>query len=168
MKTLTLLACILTAAVFNDLTATAFPPAPNDSVACVEIKGRIDFTDTENAFPCIIELITNGILTDTIVLAKGRKSFRCYLLANRYYAIRISKQGYIPKLISVYTDMAKAEDGLHLFKFNTDLLPEKKGKHLNADALDFPVAIVYFDKKTEQFTFNEAYSAKLKEELRRK
>jgi hypothetical protein len=46
--------------------------------------------------------------------------------------------------------------------FETELIGEHKAKKLNADALDFPITIIYYDDQANWFYFNEEYTSNIK------
>jgi hypothetical protein len=145
-------------------TASINEHGKSDSLSCLKIEGKIINNDrTEEA--CIIELIDSYNHIDTILLKEGKTKFKFVLNKDSYYAIRISKAGYISKVVSVNTEILTDVNGIYRFEFETSLLQEAVLKKLNQDALDFPVAIVYFDHEKDCFSYNKEYSAFIKKEL---
>ncbi len=136
----------------------------NDSTACLYLVGVIE-NATESADTCFIEFITPDMKIDTLFLKPGRKKFRCQLRKNEYYTVRISKKGYVPKLICINTEMLNDPGRLGWFEFETSLFKKETAEKLNKDALDFPVAIIYFDRQKETFAYNENYTKDLLKEL---
>lgn len=136
-----------------------------DSLSCLQIEGFIanagDGTDDE----CTVELIGPGDAVDTILLKGGKRKFRFVLNKNSYYAIRVSKKGYLSKLVSVNTDLLSMSDDIHVFEFETSLIKEEAIHTLNKDILDFPVAIIHYDYEINSFSYNKEYSAFIKKEL---
>jgi radical SAM superfamily enzyme YgiQ (UPF0313 family) len=84
------------------------------------------------------------------------------LKKNAIYSIRISKKGYLTKLISIYTKIPKENQELYRLDFDTELIEEHKSKKLNSDAIDFPITIIYFDEEENLFYFNEEYTNNIK------
>ena len=58
--------------------------------------------------------------------------------------------------------MPEEHDELYKLDFETELIAEHKAKKLNADALDFPITIIYYDDKANWFYFNEEYTSNIK------
>ena len=138
-----------------------------DSLSCLKIEGKISNAD-EAETACTIELIGLNDQIDTVYLKEGKTKFKFTLNKDSYYAIRISKPGYLSKLICVNTEILTEVNGVYKFEFETSLLKEVVVKNLNTDVLDFPVAIVYFDYEKECFSYNKEYSAFIKKELHTK
>jgi hypothetical protein len=137
----------------------------DDTLSCLQIEGQILNADEGADGMCIIELIDNDGLTDSIILKEGRTKFKYVLHKNSYYALRISKVGYISKLISVNTELLTQTDEMFKFKFETSLIQEAALKRLNHDALDFPVAIIHYDYENECFSYNKEYTDNIKKQL---
>lgn len=135
-----------------------------DSLSCLQIEGRISNAD-ESDGECIVELIGLNDQIDTITLKEGKIKFRFVLNKDSYYAIRVSKVGYISKLVCVNTEILTETNGIYVFEFETTLLKEAVAEKLNKDILDFPVAIIHFDYEADSFSYNKEYSAYIKKEL---
>lgn len=136
-----------------------------DSLSCLLIEGKVlDLEETEGG--CVIELIdANNEVVDSLVLRDGKSKFGFVLHKNTYYAIRISKEGYISKLISVDTEILTEQDGIHRFNFQTRLMSNVLSKRLNQDVIDFPVAIIHFDYENNCFDYDKEYTNNIKREL---
>lgn len=161
---------LLATVLLSTFTALAFasstPMHKFDSTSCLLLEGRIlnaaDRTD-EN---CVIELIQSGGGIDTIELKGNRRNFKFFLKRNTYYALRISKSGYITRLVSINTEVAENSDWIYKFSFQTSLIETDELSSLNADALDFPIAIIHYDKKHDDFSYNKEYSDQIRRETR--
>lgn len=136
-----------------------------DSLSCLLIEGKVLNSD-ENENVCIIELIdeTNTV-TDSLILKDGKNKFGFVLKKNSYYSIRISKKGFISKLVAVNTEILTETDGIHRFNFQTKLMNEVLLSHMNEDVVDFPVAIIHFDYDNNCFDYNKEYTSHIKREL---
>jgi hypothetical protein len=166
MKTIFLNISLISFFALLSLTANAGRNGhgKQDSLSCLKIEGKIINNNlTEDA--CIIELIDSDNEVDTILLKERKNKFTFVLNKNSYYSIRISKPGYISKVVSINTEILTEVNGIYRFEFETSLLPEALLKNLNQDALDFPVAIVYFDYEKDCFSYNKEYSTSIKREL---
>ena len=133
----------------------------HDSLICLEIKGKITNLGSKSDDTYKVELI----YYNTVAIAENlnvSKSFKYDLKKDAIYSIRISKPVYITKLISIYTKIPEKHHELYRLDFETELIEERKAKKLNADALDFPITIIYYDDKANWFYFNEEYTSNIK------
>jgi hypothetical protein len=140
---------------------------PVESPICLRVEGFIEHSPANESDSCMVEIISNGRRTDTIVLKGRRKRFECYLEKNSYYGIRITMKDHAPKLIGVFTDLPESDSlNLYRFSFETKLYSASDVAGMNTDALDFPIAIIHFDPKKLCFDYNKIYTARIKSELR--
>lgn len=132
-----------------------------DSLICLEIKGKVINVGSKSGDTYKAELIyyNTVIVKEDISVSK---SFKYNLKKDAIYTVRISKPGFITKLISIYTKLPKEHDELYRLDFETELIGGHKAKKLNADALDFPITIIYYDDKANWFYFNEEYTSNIK------
>lgn len=133
----------------------------HDSLICLEIKGKITNLSSKSDDTYKVELIYYNTVTISENL-NVNKSFKFELKKDAIYSIRISKPGYVTKLISIYTRIPEKHDELYRLDFETELIEERKAKKLNSDALDFPITIIYYDDKANWFYFNEEYTSNIK------
>lgn len=136
-----------------------------DSNACLVVVGNILNAHDDSDNKCKIELITYNNVTDSVILKGAKKRFRFVLSKDMNYAIRISKKGYISKLISIDTQFFTQSEVLYVFEFSTDLIKEEVAKKLNQDVLDLPVALIKFDYHHNCFSYNKQYTTQIKKEL---
>lgn len=136
-----------------------------DSLSCLQIEGIVKNAHDSFDSECIVELLGPDASVDTIILKEGKRKFKFVLTKNTYYAIRVSKKGYISKIVSINTEIITPLKGVHIFEFETTLLKEAVLVKLNKDILDFPVAIIHYDYEKETFSYNKEYSAYIKREL---
>jgi hypothetical protein len=133
----------------------------SDSLICLEIKGKVSNVGSKSGDSYKTELIYyNQVISKDDVSVN--KSFKYNLKKDAIYTIRISKSGYITKLISIYTKLPEKHDELYRLDFETELLEERRAKNLNSDALDFPITIIYFNDDANWFYFNEEYTSNIK------
>lgn len=132
-----------------------------DSLVCLEIKGKITNLGNKYNDSYKVELIYfNSVINKEEI--NVNKTFKYDLKKDAIYTLRISKQDYITKLISIYTKLPEKHNELYRLDFETELIEERKSKKLNADALDFPITIIYYDDKANWFYFNEEYTSNIK------
>jgi len=135
-----------------------------DSTTCIEISGRVLNLNSKNGNTYKAELICNNVVLNSTII-QNRKMFKFSVPKNSFYAVRISKKGYITRLISVYTPIPNDYDGLYRFEFDTELIEEKHSAGLDAETLDFPIAIISYDWEMRNFYYNEEYTANIKRSL---
>jgi hypothetical protein len=150
----------------NELRSANNQTIDNDSLTCLEIEGRMLCTDKGAKSEYIVELIKKDGSIDTLVL-KNRNKFKFSLNRNSNYGIRISRSGYVSKLISVNTEISADSEGIHRLMFETSLLKQEALVRLNKVATDLPVAIIHFDSEKDCFMYNKKYTAAIKREMRR-
>jgi hypothetical protein len=73
----------------------------------------------------------------------------------------------LPRIISICTEIPEGKrfDKLYRFDFDTDLLAESEYETLNHDALDFPIALISFDKAMRCFYYSEDYTSHIKQKI---
>lgn len=132
-----------------------------DSIFCLEIKGKIFNIGNKTKDTYKVELIYyNTVINKENVHLN--KAFKYELKKDAFYTIRISKDGYITRLISICTKLPSQHNDLYKLDFETELIEEHESKKLNADALDFPITIIYYDAKSNWFYINEEYTSNIK------
>lgn len=136
----------------------------SDSLICLEITGKIFNIGNKPSDSYKVEFIYyNTIInTDTINVSK---SFMYSLKKNAIYTIRISKEGYITRLISIYTQLPIGNNDIYKLDFETELIAEHKSQKLNTEALEFPITIIYYDEKANWFYINEEYTSNIKRNI---
>jgi len=139
-----------------------------DSMICLEVDGKIINALEGDDATCLIELFNSNTLVSWATLKEGRKSFKFLLKKNSVYTIKISKRGYITRLVGVDTKAAVRdvdEEDLYNFSFETKLLKSEELEKLDKEFLDFPIALIYFDTKKECFVYDKEYTSRIKKEV---
>jgi hypothetical protein len=141
------------------------PKSTTDSLNCLKISGRITLGKKLIKGRYKAELISYNTVLDSAII-KDNSSFTFLLSKNSSYLIKISKKGHMPRFISVCTKMnGTAKSGIQTLFFETELTDAKEARRLDAEALELPVAIITFNKKTKAFDTNEAYTAFVKQKI---
>lgn len=133
-----------------------------DTSECLEFTGSFDGTVKDFDGTYTVKLYLDNKLITTQVL-KVKKKFAVLLNKNSLYTVKVEKDGYIPKTVSVNTtvpDKVEMTD-LYRFHFETNLLSNDLSVHFEDDDIDFPVALVSYRKKCDCFEFNEEYTKSL-------
>ncbi len=136
----------------------------SDSTVCLEIYGKLLNLNKSKNEIYKVELISCNLIVEEMVL-KNNQHFQFSLKKNTHYGIRISKKGFVSRLISIYTSVPKESDGIFRFQFDTELIEKNASKKLNADALDFPIAVISFNEEMKCFYYSEEYTSNIKRQL---
>ena len=134
----------------------------NDEEDFLEIVGNFDGTVLDFNGKYTATLIVENDIIEVQDL-KVRKSMFFLLQKNKIYTIRIDKEGYISKCISIYT-FTPDDDRLkqpYLFTFETNLLSSDLISHFEDDDIDFPVALIGYKKDCKCFEYNKQYTSSL-------
>lgn len=135
-----------------------------DSVICLEVSGKVlNIKHGENYF-YKVDLISNGVVIDSLLINQ-KNGFKFNLAKNRVYGIKITKTGFLPRIISINTDLPDLSAGYFRFQFDTKLIKEKEAENLNKDALDFPIAVISFSNALNCFYYNEDYTSYIKRRM---
>ena len=135
-----------------------------DSTVCLEVSGKILNINKGMDRLYKVELISANYIIKRLIL-KNKEQFKFNLKKNTHYAIRITKKGFMPRLISIYTTVPADIVRIFRFQFDTELITKAESKKLEPDVLDFPIAVVSFDNEMNCFYYNEDYTSDLKREL---
>ncbi|MHB8260522.1 MAG: hypothetical protein ACYDEC_09655 [Bacteroidia bacterium] len=133
-----------------------------DTAECLIITGSFDGTVKDFEGTYTAKLLRDNKVIDSQVLSI-KKKFAFILDRDVLYAIKIEKEGYISKTISVSTFLpSKVEVGSpYRFHLKTNLLSVELSGHFNDDDVDFPVALVSYGNVCDCFEFNKAYTNSL-------
>lgn len=123
-----------------------------DTLECLEITGTFDGTVKDFGGVYTAKLIRDNKVIETEVL-KVKKKFDFILKKNLLYAIRVEKEGYISKTISISTKIPPGIEVRRLYEFTieTNLLSKDLEGHFDDDDVDFPVALISYNKKCDCF-----------------
>lgn len=136
-----------------------------DSLSCLEINGKISNATEGDDGTCLVELLSSNTVVSFATLKDGKKTFRFTLKKNTVYTIKISKRGYLSRLVGIDTKLTEASEDLYSFSFETKLIKTEDSQKLNKEFLDFPIALVYFDPKKECFIYDKEYTTRIKKEI---
>jgi len=164
-KTIIATALLFIASLINSpLYAGNGKKPASDTTVCLEISGRVLNLNRKMKVPYKVELISANKVIDSIFI-NDKNEFRFNLNRNTHYAVRITKKGYVTRLVSIYTDIPEKNLSLYRFQFDTELIEKSSSKKLDSDALDFPIAVISFHPELNCFYYNEEYTADIKRQL---
>ena len=135
-----------------------------DSSYCIEIDGRVLIPRDDNSKLYKIELLCHNDLVDSGVVVDD-ESFLLKVKKNSWYTIRIVKEGYFTQVVSIDTRLPEYDNNQHKFHFDTELIVENYTSIQDEDAIDFPIAIVSFNPKKDEFVPVKEYSKNIKSSL---
>lgn len=155
--------CLALLLLFN-FTMVSQTPDPQE---CLIILGKISNSGSKMKLKkdkgYKVELICFNTLIETET-KKSNKGFRLVLKKNAIYTIKISKEGFITKIISVNTTIEEKEEApLTRFFFETELIKEKMKTELDEEGLEFPIALISYDSLNGVFNMNEKYTQNIKQ-----
>lgn len=124
----------------------------------LEVAGRI--TDGEKKLQgcAVVVYDGNDVVGEQVTDKAGR--FNMGLGLGKEFAVVFSKEGFLPKRILVDTraDLPKEVLGIPPLQMEMSMLPASKYEGADTDVLDFPFAIVRFDKRTMSFAQDQQYT----------
>lgn len=84
----------------------------------------------------------------------------------QFYTIKVSKKGYLTKIVTIDTKMPKAHYvSDYSFEFSVDMLVEVPG--LDASILKYPVSKIFFNTFTKKFDYDFNYIVKILKDLKK-
>jgi hypothetical protein len=134
---------------------------------CLELNGKISITGQRDVSKYAVYLLLDNTIIDSLTLNEGQ-NFKFLLKENAWYAVNIKKEGCAPKMLSINTKLPENKYDNVLFKvmFEVDeLISHLESIHLDNDALDFPIAIISFDKDSQHFDYSKEYTKNIKKSL---
>jgi len=143
-------------AVFTVILATTASVA--QQVAMLPVQGRI--TDGESKLEgCRVVLLKGNVPVDTITTNKNGK-FEHLLEIGQDHALVFLKEGFVPKRVVIDTRFPEDPTDIVFEPLVMDisLLAEDKYTGVDTDVLDFPFAIIRYDRKMGGFAQDQAYS----------
>src|SRR5690606_7692799 len=114
--------------------------------------------------PCLVEVIRNGEVQDSVRLTRFRRRFFYAFERDCCYTLRVSKPGFAPMLIAVDTRIPM-DNVLYRFDFSARLITEKRAKTFDHETLQLPYAQITFDKTAGGFLADASYAETIKTRL---
>lgn len=152
--------------LFSVLYSSAF--AGSMDTVCLEITGIVKHEGT------LIDGVTIKLykeneemeMTEITSTPYHDHSFKFKLLKDSYYAIEVSKDGYITRLISISTQLPPDVNVNPIFKYEFHLEMFKTQEGLDDYYLDFPVALIDYDANKDLFISHEKYTKFIKGKIK--
>lgn len=156
MKTTLKIFCFFTACLLALTTSSqTMNQDKDDNLLCLKASGKIFKNGKNKNNTCKVVLINAFTPVDSVLVIKN-KTFSFNIAKDNYYTLKISKEGYKTKLISIWTPFTEsAFDGeVYGFPFETTLEATKKESKSKLKVRELPI----------QITFSEINSAKNQKE----
>lgn len=147
---------IVTSLAFSQIKAQEYDSEEtSNGFEVLDISGIIS-NDDYGLPNVLVELYENNKVVDSFETKKNGK-FKFTLISDEIYTIQLTKDGYYTKRISVNTKMPKGYDNVYSFDFdiNIDL---KEGKNYDSQLVEYPSALIEFDKKKDEYVFDKTYT----------
>lgn len=138
---------------------------PSDSM-CLRLKGKVAKTDISAGHTYTVEIIDNSTVIASKVVKAG-KAFTFDVKRNGWYGLKIKNSDCVSKLISINTHVPGLEDGdAYLVDFEMEEpISLEESKYLDDDAIDFPLALISYEKDIDNFNYSEEYTKNIKKKL---
>ncbi len=141
----------------------------NDTIVCLRILGMA----VENKTPLDGVQVTlykenDELEWEEVTSVEEREHhFLFNLLGNSYYTIDIVKPGYVKRSVGISTMLpqnVKVGSVKFTFDFEVDMLKEKE--NVDDYYMDFPVALIGYDKTKKSFQYNAKYTKHIKAKVK--
>ena len=149
------IAAVLLLGSFMPVNKSKFPKQR----AFLLVSGKPVFEGSSSDGGYKVTLIYLNRAIDSVTLTDN-KTFEFNLEKNVIYSVRIEKAGFLPKLISINTKMPELykEHILYKFQFEVEMYANNLKQFLDADDVDFPVAVVSYDEKADMYDYSRKYT----------
>lgn len=133
---------------------------------CLRLVGKVSKTPHSAGHTYTVQLIDNSKVIATQVVKAG-KNFKFDVQRNGWYGLQIKNEDCVSKLISVSTHVPDLEEGdAYLVTFEMDEpITHEESKYLDSDAIDFPLALISYEKNMDNFNYSEEYTKNIKNKL---
>lgn len=137
-----------------------------DSSSNVKIHGRIVVKNKNSVGSYKVEVMRYDSVTSTFTV-KNNQSIKFSLKKDSPYVLKISKKGFVPRLICINTRISENlnKNGEYTFYIETDFIAATEAMRMDNEALTLPVALIAYDKNTGNFGYNKDYSLFVQQKL---
>jgi hypothetical protein len=128
-----------------------------DDTTCLEVKGNV-LSKNKKLDKLQVILYENG--KEVKKFENAKCPFKLDLPRNHYYSLEIKKEGFLPAVVMIDTEVPKGKECNYHFQFDYEMIAEQNT--YNKDYVDFPAAIVKYVKKTDEFLISDKYNTHIK------
>lgn len=131
-------------------------------IECLEVTGEFDESMKSLEGKYKVSVLRDNKVVETKEI-KVNRQFKLILFSNVHYTIKLEKPGYIPRYLSINTEIPNSADleEIYKFYFATNLINEELQYHFDDDDIDFPIALVAYKKKCDCFAYDKKYTEEL-------
>lgn len=128
----------------------------------LDISGEITHGDA-SLDGVLVELFEGNKVVDAFETKKNGK-FKFTLMSEEIYTIQLTKKGYYTKRISVNTKVPSEIEDTYKFDFDINV-DAKEDKEYDGYLVEYPSALIAYDKKKDEFIFDKTYTKSYFEEI---
>ncbi len=128
------------------------------------IKGYV-FKQGEKIETASVKLFQNNKVVQLTSSKKGK--FQFILFSDMEYMVEVSTKGCVTERIQISTKEKTEFAGKYTYEFKVDLMGLSKFKGIDIASLDFPTAVIKYDKEEGEYLHDKTYSQSVKKELKR-
>lgn len=146
--------------LFTSFSLTVFAMNPVKAHEGVPVDGIV----TEEGKKCkdaTVQLFRGNEEVQQVISKNGKFNF--LLDFNYYYTIVVSKKGMVSKMISVDTRVESTRIRVPVYECGIYLISESLLLGMSNSILDFPMAIVAYNRSQREFAHNEDYTLHMRE-----
>jgi len=154
------------ASAFSDDKKKASKKSHTDAEICLEISGNLASGIKSSGGVYLVKLIEDNKVIEQVEVGSKEK-FKLNLKRDKMYTVKIEKEGFISRMVSVCTHMPPNSNktNLYRFHFDIDLFTEAFSRYFDADDIDFPIALINYNKSRGLFNYDKNYTSKIQEKM---
>ena len=144
------------------------PSNASNATNSLELNCKLQKTCVQTSKEYTVSLIQENTEIESVTVKAG-KSFKFLLKENNWYAIKIKNEESTTKVISINTWIPMS-NRYSLCHYNLSFevgapISNTEAKSFDNDLIDFPVAVIMYDQKKEDFNLDEKYFSNIRESL---
>lgn len=147
------------------LSLVAFIYAYKAVGSVLDLSGYV-LIDDKKVEGATVKLYENNVVVNKMI-TKSNSRFRFLLFSNNEYMVEVSKPGFFDERVYINTKSNSDMLDKYYFEFVVDLMNENTYKNVDASSLDFPTAIVKYDKGEDDYIHDKGYSEQVRSDLRK-
>lgn len=126
----------------------------------IQLKGSV-YNNTNRIKGVIVNIYDKNELIKRVKVRSNNR-FMTYIPKNSMLTIEITAEDYHTKRFIIDTEVPEGEKMPSKYEFDIDVFKETELAGVNTSFLDFPVGLVTYDKRKEEFIRNKKYTKKMK------
>jgi len=134
-----------------------------DAKNILEIRAHVIYRDSKIE-GAVIKLFQENLVVKKYV-TKSNGKFKFLLFGESEYMIEVSKDKFVTERISINTKVDGPIFANPMFQFSIDLMKASKFEGIDLSRMDFPTALIKYDRKLEDYSYDKAYAKYVKGEI---